>query len=320
MTTSASVPNSWLSVVMPSYQGEEWIAHALNSLAAQGADGIEVLVIDGGPTPAAREIARGFSDRLSLRIVAREDLHSWQAKADFGVTLAEAPHVCLLCVDDVWLPGRAAAVRSWLEAAPRAGLHIAPSAIIDRYGHGLGIWRCPLPSSCPLSFDTVAERLLVQNFIASPAPVFRKDAWVASGGLDQTLWYTADWDMWLKLAAAGAVYYHPEITSGFRIHRKSLTMALSRDRVELERQMLRVLESHLPRLRPESQDVARAARVSIAVNLALSAASEGDARGLPAALAEVLKLRPAAMRRFFRDTRLLERVAARLRARIKGSF
>jgi glycosyltransferase involved in cell wall biosynthesis len=318
MTKSA--PVSWLSVVIPSYHGEEWIAHALSSLAAQAADGIEVLLIDGGPTPLAREIAQGFSDRLHLRIVAREDLHNWQAKANFGVLLAQSPHVCLLCVDDVWLPGRAAAVRAWIEAAPLAGLHIAPSAIIDRHGHGLGIWRCPLPPSRPLSFETVAERLLVQNFIAAPAPVFRKDAWLACGGLDQSLWYTADWDVWLKLAAAGAVYYHSEITSGFRIHRSSLTMTGSRNSVDVERQMLRVLDGHLPRLKSDSHDVARAARASIAVNLALAAASEGRARGLLSAFGEVLKLRPAAMRRFFRDTRLLERVAPRLRARIRGSF
>ena len=61
--------------------------------------------------------------------------------------LAQSPYVCLLSVDDVWLPGRAAAVRAWIEAAPSAVLHLAPTAIIDRHGRELGIWRCPLPTS-----------------------------------------------------------------------------------------------------------------------------------------------------------------------------
>jgi len=305
---------------MPSYRGEEWIGLALQSLAAGTADGIEVLLIDGGPTPAARRIAREFEDRVHLRVVEREDLNSWHAKTNFGVQLAQSSYICLLSVDDVWLPGRAAAVHSWIEAAPSAVLHLAPTAIIDRHGCELGIWRCPLPTSRALSFETVAQRLLVQNFIASPTPVFRRDAWIESGGLDESLWYTADWDLWLKLSAAGTVYYHPEITSGFRIHSGSLTMTGRHDSVELARQMRTVLERYLPRLGSRSQYVEPAARASIAVNLALASAAAGDTRGLWRAIGGVLRLRPAAIRRFLRDTRLLERVVPRVRAHMRGSF
>ena len=320
MTTSMKIARPWLSVVMPSYRGEEWIGLALQSLAAEAADGIEVLLIDGGPTPAARVIAQGFHDRMHLRVVAREDIHSWHGKTNFGVQLAHSPYVCLLSVDDVWLPGRAAAVRAWTDTAPSAVLHLAPTAIIDRQGRELGIWRCPLPTSRELSFETLAERLLVQNFIASPTPVFRRDAWIASGGLDESLWYTADWDLWLKLSTAGVVYYHAAITSGFRIHGGSLTMTGSRNSAELEQQMRTVLDRYLPRLKSPSQDIDRAARASIAVNLALAAAAAGDPRGLWRALGTVLRLRPAAIRRFLRDTRLLERVGPRVRARMRGSF
>jgi hypothetical protein len=305
---------------MPSYRGEEWIGLALQSLAAEPIDEIEVLLIDGGPTPAAREVAREFEDRIHLRVVVREDLSNWHGRANFGAQLAQSPYLCLLSVDDVWLPGRAKTVRAWIEAAPSAALHLAPTAVIDRRGRELGIWRCPLPSSRELSFEAVAERLLVQNFIASPTPVFRRDAWSASGGLDESLWYTADWDLWLKLAAAGAVQYHQEITSGFRIHGGSLTMTGSRNSAELEQQMRTVLERYLPRLKTRSQDLERAARASIAVNLALAAAAAGNPRGLWGALGSVLRLTPAALRRFLRDSRLLERVRPRVLARIRGSL
>ncbi len=320
MTTSMNISRTWLSVIMPSYRGEEWIGLALQSLAPEATDGIEVLLIDGGPTPAARHIAREFEDRMHLRVVAREDIGSWHEKTNFGVQLAQSPYVCLLSVDDVWLPGRADAVHAWIEAAPSAVLHLAPTAIIDRHGCALGIWRCPLPMSRELSFESVAERLLVQNFIASPTPVFRRDAWMANDGLDESLWYTADWDLWLKLSAAGTVQYHPDVTSGFRIHSGSLTMTASRNSVELEQQMRTVLERYLPRLGSRSQYVERAARASIAVNLALASATAGDARGLWGALGNVLRLSPAEFRRFLRDTRLLERIGPRVRARIRGSF
>ena len=126
--------------------------------------------------------------------------------------------------------------------------------------------------------------------------------------------------LWLKISATGAVRYHPEITSGFRIHSGSLTMTGTRNTVELERQMRTILERYFPRLTSPSQDIEQAARASIAVNLAVAAAAAGDYRGLWGALGSVLRLKPGATRRFFRDTRLLERLAPRLRARLRRSF
>jgi glycosyltransferase involved in cell wall biosynthesis len=320
MTIGGDASAPWLSVIMPAYGGEEWIDTALGSLAAERSEGIEILLIDGSPTPATRKRAEKFSGRLRLRIFERPDLSLWHGKTNFGVEVAESGNICLLCVDDVWLPGRAAAVRGWIEAAPEAALHLAPSAIIDRQGQRLGVWRCPLPSGSALSGGMVAERLLVQNFVASPAPVFRKDAWLECGGLDEQLWYTADWDIWLKLASLNTVYYHSEVTCGFRIHGGSLTMSGRRDMADLTLQMRSVLERHLTRLSPVSASVERAARASIVVNTALASASSGDFTGLAGAASAVVRLGPGGIRRFFRDSRLFERVAPRVRARLRGAL
>ena len=100
----ASAP--WISVIMPSYRGEFWIATSLSSLVREAAEGVEVLVIDSGPTSAARDIAQSYSDRLRIRVFERCDLRSWQAKTNFGVEMAESSHICWLGVDDLWLPGR----------------------------------------------------------------------------------------------------------------------------------------------------------------------------------------------------------------------
>ena len=125
---------------------EQWIDASLSSLVAEGAEGIEVILIDSSPTSATRDIARRYSDRLLMRIFERCDLSSWQAKTNIGVELARSSHVCWLGVDDLWLPGRAAAAQTWIDAGPDAPLHLAPSAIIDKDGRKLGVWRCPLPA------------------------------------------------------------------------------------------------------------------------------------------------------------------------------
>jgi hypothetical protein len=305
---------------MPSYCGEHWIDASLSSLVCEAAEGVEVLVIDSSPTSASRDIARSYSDRLRIRVFERCDLAAWQTKTNFGVEMAESNHICWLGVDDLWLPGRAEAIQAWIKSAPDAPLHLAPSAIVDEGGRKLGVWQCPLPANVELQSSLVMERLLVQNFIAAPAPVFRRDAWLDCGGLDENLWYTADWDMWLKLAAYGPVHYHNCVTVGFRIHKGSLTVTGSHDSAAFAQQMQIVLDRHITKIDGRSKAIERAARASIAVNTALSSASAGNLNNILRAALEVVRLGPVGIRRYWRDSRIAERVAPRVRAKLTGVF
>lgn len=319
MTAQASGA-AWLSVIVPTYCSELWLSATLDSVEAEAAEGIEVLLVDSSPTSASRDIARTYLGRLDLKIFDRPDLPMWHEKTNFAAGIAAADHLCWLHHDDLWLPGRALSARAWIEASPETPLHLAPSAIANGSGRRVGVWRCPLPADRPIPSAAVLERLLVQNFIATPAPVFRKDAWLACGGLDEALWYTADWDIWLKLAARGPVLYHDGATTAFRVHGGSLTVTGSRDVSDFTRQMEIVLDRHSPGLTADAGPVMRAARASIAVNTALASASAGNPSLLPRAAAEVLRLGPSGIYRFLRDSRIVERVAPRVRAKLSGAF
>ncbi len=312
--------STWLSVVIPSYRGQRWIDAALTSIALERAEGVEVLLVDAGPSSETRDKAAAYTERIRIRIFDRSDLQSWQAKTNFGVTAAAATHVCWLGVDDVWLPGRADKVRAWIGDAPHAALQLAPAAFIDGGGRRLGRWRCPLPPERDLQSAFVTGRLLVQNFIAAPAPVFRRDAWIACGGADESLTYTADWDIWLKLAALGPVRYRDAVTVGFRIHPASLTVTESLDAVDFRRQMDTVLARHLPDLALAARSgTRRVAQVSIAVNVGLAAAARGRYRGLLTAAFDLVCLGPFGMWRYWRDSRIADRLLPRLKARWAGA-
>jgi hypothetical protein len=81
-----------------------------------------------------------------------------------------------------------------------------------------------------------------------------------------------------------------------------------------------VLDRHLARFCDRSKSVDLAGRASIAVNSALAAASAGDLRGLLPAVSKVLRLGPAGIRRYLRDSRIVDRVALRMRAKLGGAF
>jgi len=310
----------WLTVIMPVYRGERWIEQALQSLASQCDAGVELIVIDSSPDNTTADIVRRFSGRVRLRLEEKSSLPSWQSKTNKAVEMASADHICWLHHDDMWVEGRAVAIRDWIGAAPKAALHLAGSLIIDEAGQRLGVWRCPFDNDGPLDPTRLLERLLVQNFVAAPAPVYRKDAWLAAGGLDENLWYTGDWDIWLKLAAQGPVHHHRAVTTAFRVHNASLTATGSRDTADFEQQMRIVLDRHLPRLAVHRTQVQRASVASIQVNCALAAAASGRLAPLLPALGRVVALGPAGIHRYIRDSRIGDRLVPRMRAKLMGSF
>src|SRR5262249_37304516 len=151
----------------------------------------------------------------------------------------------------------------------------------------------PLPSDgAPVPPQMLLQRLLVQNFIAVPTPAIRRDAYLEAGGMDPALWYTADWDLYLKLLGLGQVFYHNDALACYRIHGRSLTSSGSRGLGDFRRQLETVVARHMPKLTEGRQQTSRLAAVSIDVNVALAAASRGGIAQVIRALAAVLALGP----------------------------
>ncbi|MGO8911633.1 MAG: glycosyltransferase [Bradyrhizobium sp.] len=305
--------NPSLSVIMPTYNGERFIAAALESVRGQH-DGIELVIVDDGSSDRTLDIVRDFAKSLPIRLITPGRIGNWVAATNLGLREATGNWACFLHQDDLWLPGRIARLRGEMESAESA-LVLHNAMFVGPNGQGLGPWTCPLPEGV-VPPDQFLEHLLVQNFIAIPSPVFRRSAAIGSGGLDEALWHSADWDLWLRLGALGPVRFIAETLSAFRVHPASLTVARKLLPNEWEQQLTTVLERHLrnwPFPRKLSASVERAAMASIAVNSALSAALRREPAMPSAVLLKLLAVGPSGWHRYLRDSRIMQRVTSRLK-------
>jgi glycosyltransferase involved in cell wall biosynthesis len=313
---------AWLSVIVPSHNGQRWLSTALQSIADQKECGIEVIVIDSSTEDTSLAIAESFSTQFVIRALRRPDLLPWMAKTNFGVEQAKGKWICMLHQDDLWLPNRSAELQNWLLNQPDAAMHLHPCYIVDEVGRRLGLWRCPLPADgSPVPVQLLYERLLVQNFIGIPAPAIRRDAYLTVGGLDAALWYTADWDLYLKIASIGNVCYHSTPLACFRVHRNSLTVLGSRDIQDFRKQHTAIVDRHIDKLIPASRTATlRISAASIEVNVALAAAVAGKFGAISKAIRSVLFLGPAGIARYLSYSRIVDRALPRLRAAVAGRF
>jgi glycosyltransferase involved in cell wall biosynthesis len=312
----------WLSVIVPTYNGSAYLAQALDSIAMQRDPDIEIIAVDDGSTDDTVAILRHYAANLPLRVIERPSVGSWVANSDFALRQASGSYASFLHQDDLWRPGRLRRLRERVERLPDITLWLHPVWFVDAAGRKLGRWTCPLPARPEgLGAEFVLERLLVQNFVAMPAPLFQREAALAVGGMDARLWYVADWDLWLKLAGQGKTAYLSRPLAAFRIHLESQTIKRGVDQNDLLDQYERAFQNSFSQWTVRDaglRDRIRALfEASTAVNLTLMAHVQRQRAPLRPLLWKLLRLGPLGWKRFLRDSRLAERAIARWRCRLR---
>jgi glycosyltransferase involved in cell wall biosynthesis len=301
----------WLSVVVPWWDRQAYVAETLDSMARQTDQSFECIVVDQGHD-SSLGLIDAHAGRFNYRIVYAPEHADWMSKTNVGFRQARGRYVCMLHTDDVWKPDRVARLRAAHERHPEAGLLFHAVRFVGPAGRALGEWRAPLPADQLLSSADVVRHLIVQNFISCPAPVLRRD--LVGAGIDSSLWYTGDWDLYLRVAIATSSVYLDEPLADFRLHTASLTMQRSRASDDFRQQLDQILERFATAVpRAERGRLLRIARFSNAVNVALADGFHGRFRALLGLVPRALGLGAADWELYLNDSRIVERTAARLR-------
>jgi glycosyltransferase involved in cell wall biosynthesis len=201
-----------IAVVTPSYQMAGFLRDTIDSVLAQDWPRVEYLVMDGGSRDGTRELLDSYGDRL--RWISRPD--GGQADAvNRGLAQLPGELVTFLNADDTYRPG---ALRAAVEGVRR---HPGAAAVYGGadYVDGDGNLVRPYPV---LDYDR--ERLGHDCYICQPSAFVRRADWEAHGGLDATLHYALDYDLWIRLSATRPLARIPETLATSRMHRDNKSL------------------------------------------------------------------------------------------------
>jgi glycosyltransferase involved in cell wall biosynthesis len=107
-----------VSVVIPTYNGERFLAQALDSVFAQHYRPLDVIVVDDGSTDGSLRIAESYEN---VRCFAQEH-QNVSAARNRGVAEARGSLVAFLDQDDLWLPEKLAVQSRYLGQRPEIGI------------------------------------------------------------------------------------------------------------------------------------------------------------------------------------------------------
>lgn len=124
-----------ISVVIPFYKGERYLAEALHSVFDQTHRPLEVIVVDdGSPTPCDNILAQ-FDQPIHL---IRQENQGVAAARNAGIRVAKGEYIALLDQDDVWLPEKLARQLELIQSDLGVALVFVPCILIDKNGKERG--------------------------------------------------------------------------------------------------------------------------------------------------------------------------------------
>ena len=226
-----------VSVIVPAYDAERYLAAALESALAQTFRDLEVIVVDDGSRDGTRGVADRFAARdARVRVLSQANGGVSRAR-NHAIAEARGRFIAPLDADDIWDPSKIERqVRRAQEAGDDTGLVYSWWVWMDDRAAALDAsprWRVE---------GNAADALLQINFIGCASiPLFSRRVLVEAGGYDETLGQGCDdWDATLRVAERTRVAVVPAVLVGYRRRPDSLSADTDQMRRSYEALLTRV--------------------------------------------------------------------------------
>jgi glycosyltransferase involved in cell wall biosynthesis len=237
MTSRPSATNATpplVSVVIPCYNSNRYLAETIGSVLAQTYPQIEIIVVDDGSTDETARIARSYPVHYIY-----QPNRGVSAARNTGILHCQGEYVLFLDHDDRLLPGAVETGVRLLEEHPECALAVGEHRYIGADGRAIGY------SNKHAAGRDHYLMLLKHNFIETPcAALHRRSGLALTGGFDESLQGAEDLEFYLRTARQSTWVAHEAPVAEYRLHDSSI----SRDAERMLEVSYRVLEMELPYL------------------------------------------------------------------------
>ncbi|MBD1834962.1 glycosyltransferase family 2 protein [Cyanobacteria bacterium FACHB-472] len=240
-----------VSVIIPVYGVEKYIAGTVQSVLDQTYKDFELLIIDDGSPDGSVEICQQFTD--SRITILRQPNQGVCAARNTGIRHAKGEYLAFLDGDDLWLPEKLEKHIEHLESSPNVGLSFSRSAFIDEAGQPLGIYQMPKLK------EITPPLILCRNPIGNGSvPVIRREVFEGikfqdhnekTCYFDEQLRHFEDVECWLRIALKTNLQAEgiPEALTLYRVNSRGASTNFMKQLEDLEK-VLEKTRSYAPDL------------------------------------------------------------------------
>lgn len=198
-----------LTVLLPVFNGAQYIAEAIESILTQTYTRFELLVINDGSTDETQTILEGFTARdARVRVISREN-RGLIATLNQGLSLSSTDLIVRMDADDVARPNRLERQAAFMKAHPD----------VDVCGAGLVFYETGEEKRLPENHDALRVLALFNTPVFHPTVIMRKSSVLAVGGYSSQAPCAEDFDLWERMLHAGCRFANlSEVLLRYRLH------------------------------------------------------------------------------------------------------
>ena len=215
--------NTLVSVCIPVYNGEPFIIETIRMVLAQDYDNMEILISDNTSSDHTVEKIKEITDER-VRLYQNDYNLGMGGNWNSLLDKAKGEYIIIVCADDFLLPGAIREKARILDENPDVCIVFSSACVMNERGKKI-FTRSKYCKDKKIDGKKIQRDLFCQkNFFCEPINnMFRAYAARKTGYFDNSLWYTIDWDYWLRILNYGNAYFLKKPYSGFRVSTVSAT-------------------------------------------------------------------------------------------------
>lgn len=198
-----------VSVVIATYNMQQFLPHAMRSVLDQSYPNLELIVIDDGSSDDTALVVEPFLSDDRVNYVKQENLGQPKAK-NHGLRLAKGEFVAFCDADDLWIKDKLK-LQIPLFDDPEVGVVYSEVSYMNEKGR-----RYDKPAPYVRHQGRVTQQMLIKNFVPFGTAVFRSSCLKRNGVFDEQFKMGIDWDLWLRYSLDWKFAYLPEKTYIYR--------------------------------------------------------------------------------------------------------
>lgn len=205
-----------VSVMMPAFNAEAFIAQALDSILAQDYENLEVVVCDDASKDGTADIILDYARRYpgKVKAIVNEKNLGVTSNCNLSLDYCDGDFVSLFAGDDLMLPGKISKQVAALESRPDAVLCYHPVEIFNSDTDECLFVTNQLPREDVNNFDD----MLLKGGIPGGCSIMVRRTAIPAGGYDHRLKTVSDWLFFLEISLNGPVIKVPEVLGRYRKH------------------------------------------------------------------------------------------------------
>ena len=207
-----------VSVVLPVFNAERYLARAVDSILNQTFHDFELIAVDDGSRDGSLKMLRDYEARDGrVRVISRPNTGIVGALND-GLAAAGGEFVARMDSDDISLPDRFEKQLNYLRAHPQCVLVGCQVTLIDPDDAQI----CPKHDTCFTHEEIDSAHLSWGWPLVHPTIMARREALQRVGGYREAYKWLEDLDIFLRLAEIGRLANLPDVLVYYRLHSQSV--------------------------------------------------------------------------------------------------